>query len=148
MADYSHELTNTDRKIYDKLNEYKEVKYIYVAGELTGDGTPNDKIEQVMEHNREKVLGVAENLLSKGYVPFVPHLAIEWEKMFSHDPKVWLQYDIMILKRMDALLVTSESSGVEQEIDFCREHGIPVLYSVDELERYNKTLTRSNTTIH
>ena len=55
------------------------------------------------------------------------------------DDEYFLDAYLEILKRCDVMLVTPDwksSEGARAEVDFCEEHEIPVMYSIDELREW------------
>lgn len=52
---------------------------------------------------------------------------------------VWLDGDIALLAKCDAVLMTSDwtrSSGAKAEHEFAKEHGIPTFYSLADLSEW------------
>ena len=103
------------------------IKYIYVAGPMTGSGNPYGNVHDGI------VAG--QTLLSVGFIPYVPHLTALWGIVYpSNTWEQWLRLDEEWLRKCDALLrLPGESKGADREVKFCEEHGIPVRHSIDQL---------------
>lgn len=91
------------------------------------------------EANVNKVIEVAVELIQRGYNVFVPHLThyVDMkarELGISISNKRWIDLDLEWLSFCDAMLVLSNSPGVEREIGFAKDYDIPIFYSVKELK--------------
>ena len=108
---------------------------IYLAGPY-GDGQPNAK------KHVQKAIKAARKVISKGYVPYVPHLTHYVAEGWKANPgrPTWLAVHIVILLRCDAVLMLDgweESEGARLEKALAERFGIPVyesLEGIDELE--------------
>jgi len=69
-----------------------------------------------------------------GFVALCPHMNTHYFDGAAPDD-IWLKGDLAMLARCDAMLVidSGESSGVQAEIAFCHEKGIPVYYALKDL---------------
>lgn len=73
-------------------------------------------------------------LLGQGVTPLVPHLGLLLDILHPMKKEFWYEYDLALLARCDAMFVVPqvnpglESEGVQNEIAFAKEHGIPVIY--------------------
>lgn len=87
-----------------------------------------------------KNIGRAEQMAAKlfelGYDPFCPH----YDKDFiiknpesKHHLSRFYEYCLKWLEVSDVMLVIGMSEGVREEIKFCKDSGIPVAYSIEEL---------------
>ena len=84
--------------------------------------------------NVRRSLEAADDLLSRGYVPFVPLLAHFWHFLSPKDYRVWTAYDLAWVPVCDALLrLSGESEGADREVEEAREHGVPVFFDVETL---------------
>lgn len=99
---------------------------VYVAGPYTKP----DPVE-----NTHKILVAAGYMNRSGLVTcYVPHLSLFWHFVMPEPYQHWLDYDLAILARSDALLrVAGESSGADAEVKFAVDHGIPVFYTNEAL---------------
>lgn len=97
-------------------------RWIYVSGPLTQGDT--------IGHVRRAIeTGLA--LRDAGLVPVVPHLSVLSELVSARPYDYWLEYDVALLSRCDALLrLPGESRGAEIEVAHARERGIPVFLSL------------------
>lgn len=87
------------------------------------------------ETNLSRGIDMAQSLVEAGYCPFVPSLHFVWGDKYSNSYDMWLALDLSWILRCDALIyVDGPSRGVENEIRFAKEHGIPVFSSVKELD--------------
>jgi hypothetical protein len=99
---------------------------IYVSGPLsTGDRQAN--LRRAIEATRE--------LIRRGYAPLCPHLThyVDPTDELGHD--TWLEVDRPWVLAADAVLrLPGVSVGADMEVAWAHEVGIPVVYSIDELE--------------
>lgn len=103
---------------------------VYVAAPYT---SPNPV------QNTAKALAVGGQLLDLGYVPFVPHMNMLWDMISPRPGEQWLQWDLHWLAMCDVLLRDREqlpglSPGADKEEQVAHFLGIPVVYSVNELQ--------------
>lgn len=105
---------------------------VYVAGPLTmGD----------IMINVSNAIKAGNELMRRGYIPFVPHVLYFWEGLYQPDLTYdeWLAYDLEWLKVCELMLrLPGQSPGADREEEFAAKEGIPVYYSIDKLtEAYN-----------
>lgn len=107
-------------------------KLVYIAGPYSSAPMPNTR----------KAILAADRVLDAGYVPVVPHLTAFWDVISPKPYETWLEIDIEQLRRCDALLrIPGESSGADREVEFAKEHGIPVFVGLlDFLRRRREVL--------
>jgi nucleoside 2-deoxyribosyltransferase len=92
---------------------------------LAGPYTKPDPVE-----NTNRMIRIADALLDLGVVPIVPHLTMFWHLVRPRPYDEWLQYDLQVMLRCDAVLrVPGESNGADGEVRVARRLGIPVLYA-------------------
>jgi hypothetical protein len=94
--------------------------------------------QQQIQENVDKVLLCAIALIQKGYSVFIPHLShytdLKAKEIGEEVPhEKWIELDLEWLKCCNAMLVLGISLGVKSEIEFAREHSIPVYYSFKDL---------------
>ena len=100
-------------------------KHIYIAG-------PYTKGDMVM--NLRAAIFAADKLAQAGHFPFVPHLSHFWHLVCPHNYEFWLEQDFAWLEVCDCVLcLPGESVGVEREIEYAKELGIPVIYKMEGL---------------
>lgn len=99
--------------------------YVYIAGPLSGQ----------MADNCRKAVLAGEELLQWGYTPFIPHLTMFWEAITGfREWEDWLDYDENWLRRCNVVLrLPGELAGADREVEYARQCGIPVVYSIAEL---------------
>lgn len=97
---------------------------IYIAGPMSL-GSMADNIRQAWE--------AAEKLRDAGFSPIVPHdsfFNLITGKRRSHAE--WLDIDKPMVLASDALLrLPGKSDGADQEVEWARENGVDVFYSVE-----------------
>lgn len=99
---------------------------IYVAGPLHSSGIELENCKQAIMR--------AELLLERGFAVFVPHLNAFWNFMSPHPPADWLENDLVILARCDAVFrLPGESKGADAEEAYATECGIPVFRDLESL---------------
>lgn len=97
---------------------------VYLAGPITSDP---------LGHTRTAI-NVADELINSGFAPIVPHLSVLWQMISPKTHSEWLELDVEILRRCDALLrIAGESKGADIEVEFARTQRIPVFYRVCDL---------------
>ena len=108
------------------------IRYVYVAGPMAkGDYMGNIR----------RAIEMGENLLKKGYTPFIPHLDFIWDLSYPKPAEEWLQWDFMWLRRCDALIrLPGESVGADREVKLARSINIPVFYTPEDLQHENTSL--------
>lgn len=113
------------------------MKVIYIAGPFRGPSAWD------VQQNIMRAMALALEVWRRGAVALCPHA----NTMFFQDAapdRVWLEGDLELLKRCDAVLLTDDwerSSGARAEVVFAREHGIQVLFSIDEVDTLMATPT-------
>ena len=110
------------------------MKLIYVAGPFRG--TNNWEIEQ----NIRRAETLALEVWRAGYACICPHTNTRFYQGAADD-KVWLEGDIEIMLRCDAVLLTPDwrrSSGARAEVDVADGQDMPVFETLDCLNEYFK----------
>lgn len=106
------------------------MKVVYVAGPFRG---PNS---WEIESNIRRAEALALEVWRAGYAVICPHSNTRFFNGAAPD-SVWLDGDLEILSRCDALLTTPDwvrSTGARAEVEFAREQKIPVCHSIAKLE--------------
>lgn len=109
-------------------------KVIYVAGPFRGP----DHFAIAENIRRAERLALAVWRL--GAAALCPHANTAHFQDAAPDD-VWLSGDLELLRRCDAMIVTDDwtrSSGARAEVDYAKERGIPVFYSIDALADWLK----------
>lgn len=108
------------------------MRVVYVAGPFRG---PNSwEIEQ----NIRRAETLALEVWRLGAAAVCPHTNTRFYQGAADD-SVWLDGDLEILSRCDAILMTSDwrrSSGASAEHEFAVCQDIPVFYDLDSLRRF------------
>lgn len=104
-------------------------KRVYIAGSYSAE------TEDQREKNVRRACAYARDVMTLGYVPFVPHTSHYIDpqnNLFPYDE--WMDWCLNWLKDCDILFVTSLSKGVRIEIDFAVKNAIPIVWSLAQLE--------------
>jgi hypothetical protein len=88
--------------------------------------------------NTHAAIQLADELLADGYViPLVPHLNLAWHLVTPHDDQTWLDYDLHLLARCDALYrFGGASEGADAEVAWAHEHQTRVFDDLTRLYRW------------
>jgi len=93
---------------------------VYIAGPYTRP----DPVE-----NTHRMIRIADALLDLGVVPVVPHLTMFWHFLRPRPYEQWLEYDLHVMARCDAVLrVPGLSSGADGEVREAERSGQPVIH--------------------
>ena len=100
---------------------------IYVAGAYSGN----------VSSNVNAAIHTADLLRSHNFIPFVPHLTLLWDTIIPHDYEFRLDLDFQYLLRCDGLFrMLGRSPGADREVDYAKSNGIPVFYTIYDMEQY------------
>ena len=99
---------------------------VYISGPYTkGD----------VSQNVRNACYAANEVLRIGHIPFVPHLTHLWHLITPKPYEEWLEIDFALIPKMDAMLrLPGESKGADREVELARSLGIPVYYSIREIQ--------------
>jgi len=125
------------------------MKLVYIAGPFRA---ASDYI-----HGHQDMFAVQENIMRAmklglevarmpGAFPVIPHANTMFFTAAAPDA-VWLEGDLEMLRRSDAILMTEDwlrSSGARAEHKFAGEHKIPVFYELGQVKAW---LERAETVI-
>jgi hypothetical protein len=105
------------------------VKKIYIASAYTvGDTAINVK----------RQIDVADQLISLGFAPFAPLMSHFQHMVHPRPYMVWIHLDQEWVLACDAVLrLPGVSAGADSEVALARQHGIPVVHSIEELMANN-----------
>jgi hypothetical protein len=103
--------------------------WVYVSGPLTTGGPAK------LHENVRRAVAAACTLIERGYVAVVPHeKALLCERMLDLPYEGWLAYDLKVIDRCDVLLrLPGESGGADREVEYMKQLGRPVYFSLDTL---------------
>lgn len=114
------------------------MKVIYIAGPFRSASqyVPGQQDGWGIQTNVMRAMETALAVWRMGAVALCPHANTMFFQNAAPD-NVWLDGDIELLKRCDAVVVTenwSKSSGAKAEVAEAIKLGIPVLYSLAALQ--------------
>ena len=120
-----------------EMSTRKGIKRVYIAGKLSDSGNTERSPSKVVcdyIQNLSEMCACADGLVVNGYAPYVPGL----DFLVGLKADFWKEEDyrslsMAFLEVCDAVLVISESKGVEAEIKRAGELGIPVYYRISDL---------------
>ena len=85
--------------------------------------------------NVNRVIHIANRIMDMGHIPYVPHLTHFWHIITPRPYHDWMQIDLALLGRCDALLrLDGESHGADLEVAAAQKLGIPIYYSWEEIK--------------
>jgi len=106
--------------MYDHGMTIPQRPFFYIAGPITL-GNPM--------HSTKRAIEIADRITSIGGVCHVPHLSILWDTVSPKEWDYWINMDLEIILRADAVFrMEGESRGADIEVDFAIRQGIPVFY--------------------
>ena len=98
---------------------------VYIAAPYS-NGNPAQNV-----HN---VLKIADALIERGHIPFIPHLSYYWHLVSPKPLSFWYDYDNVFLRMCDCVLrADGKSEGADKEVELARKLGIPVFYDVCDI---------------
>lgn len=114
-------------------------KLVYVAGPFTTGGGTN-----VISNIRAATL-VADHIANLGFGVFIPHLNFAWELAAPHEYEFWLDQDVQVLLRCDAVYrIQRASQGADIEEEVAKEHNIPIFYDYETLMAWKQLYETHN----
>lgn len=115
------------------------VKVIYVAGPYRAYAANGALDMFKIQQNIMEAMALSLEVWKRGAVAICPHAnTMFFTNANGCDEHVWLDGDLELIRRCDALLVTprwEESSGARAEVVFALRHGIAVL-DLDGLDNW------------
>src|SRR3990167_5052970 len=103
---------------------------VYISGSYSGE----------ISNNIQKARETAIKVWETGYTAFCPHLnTIHFENDCKCVYEDYIAGDIEIINRCNALLMVEgweQSEGANTEHDYAKGYGLPIFYSIDELNDY------------
>lgn len=93
---------------------------------------PYEGVDQVA--NVARAIDIGEELASRGFVPFIPHLCHLWQLRIGHPVEFWRGLMLEMIGACDCMLVYGWSAGVQAEDLRARDLGLPVFVDIDALE--------------
>ena len=109
----------------DDPTDGNEQLRVYIAGPYTAGA---------WEYNIRRVVYAADQLVSAGHLPFIPHTMTTLWALITPKPKdKWLEFDLQWLDACDCLIrIEGESPGGDTEVEYAISNGIDVFHGVDE----------------
>ena len=113
---------------------------VYIAGPFRATNANGTSNAWGVQQNVMRAMALALEVWKRGAVALCPHS----NTMFFQDADgvtdtVWLDGDIELLKRSDAVLCTDNwrtSKGASAEVAWAMEIGKPVLFTLAELDQF------------
>lgn len=91
--------------------------------------------------NVKRSMMVADTLMDHGYIPFMPLLSHFQNEAHPRPYEYWIDYDLTWVEACDVVLrLAGESKGADGEVAYAKEHDIPVVHSLDELNAWRNSL--------
>ena len=116
-----------ERSILDRYVEaFHNKPIVYIAGPYSSNP----------ETNVKNAMRVAELVLTKGGIPYIPHLTHFWEMFSPKDFEFWLAYDLTIIASFDKVVlvrIPGESTGANIEELFFNQVGYRT-YTLEEIK--------------
>lgn len=104
------------------------IETVYVAGPLTSGN---------LYLNTKRAIEMGRDLRVLGFLPFVPHAMSMGEFICPLEYEVAMQLDFRWIRRLDSLLRCpiewGPSKGADREVEFAKEIGKPVFFSIAQL---------------
>lgn len=98
---------------------------IYIAGPLG----LNNKTEHDPMTNIRLAVEAADKIMDWGGHPYVPHFTAFWHMMFYREKEDWMELDLNILTKCDALYrLRGTSPGADREVAEAKTIDIPIFY--------------------
>lgn len=109
----------------------KRLPLVYIAGPYSNP----DPVE-----NTHATIKFADGVLASGLaIPVIPHLTMTWHLVSPKPYEAWLDYDLHLLSRCDALFrLPGDSSGADAEVAFADDRGIPVFHRPSDLRLWTQ----------
>lgn len=104
---------------------------IAVAGPYSAD------TEEQRQRNLDAMNRVAAEVMRLGHVPVIGvNAALPVVEMLEPDDRYWaiMKISLAVVDRCDAILMIGESSGANRERDLIAGKGLPVYWSLEEIE--------------
>lgn len=116
------------------------MKVIYIAGPFRSMNQNGKSNSWGVQQNIMTALTRALEVWKRGHVALCPHSnTFPFQDADGVADGVWLDGDIELLRRCDAVLVTDnwqQSTGARAEVRYAEHRGIPVLYDLNDLTAF------------
>ena len=98
---------------------------IYIAG-------PYSQPDPVL--NTYNAVQLADLLVKKGHIPFIPHLTLLWHLISPRPIEFWYRYDRVWLQYCNAVFrMVGDSHGADAEVGMAESLGLPVYRNLSEV---------------
>jgi len=127
---YPEELKPTLEELEEFMKDERIKPLVYLASPYTH----SDK--EVVEENFRKISKVSAEMTADGFITISPitygHTLLQFKEM-PGDWAFWTSFCLSILEKCDKIVVVKmegwdKSSGIAGELEYAKEHGIPVEY--------------------
>jgi nucleoside 2-deoxyribosyltransferase len=119
------------------------MKIVYVAGPFRSSNPDGSQSAWGIHQNITRAMTVALEVWKLGAAALCPHgNTFCFQNADGIDDRVWLEGDLELLNRCDAVLMTPDwtrSSGARAEHDHAIGRGLPVFYDVRQLAEWLAT---------
>lgn len=100
-----------------------KARYVFISAPFTSNPA----------HNIHDVIEVADKLIDRGFIPFIPHLYITYDMVSPKHYECFMQLCVAWLLKCDAVIrLPGGSPGADREVLWAEEHKIPVFSSLQE----------------
>jgi hypothetical protein len=94
------------------------------------------------EENTRLACDYADAVSRLGHYPYIPHLNMYWHRPPGRSHEFWQDQDFTWLRLCDAVLrMGGPGRGADAEVAEAEKVGMPVYYSIDDLERLSTDRT-------
>lgn len=116
---------------------------VYVAGPYTPQTNDLHDAPRLAQQNVDRAVRAGIEIMKKGHVPYIPHFAHYMHVMMRDDEAIskeqWYKFDYNWLSKCNALLYLAPSPGADKELQYAKDHGFKIFYSLDEIPNITKT---------
>lgn len=107
---------------------------VYVAGPIS-NGEDRTMGYQAVVDNIRNAVQLGGRIADRGHSPMVPHLTHFWNLMDPRAYQDWLRIDDEWVKVAEVVYrMPGHSKGADHEVTLALSLGIPVVYSMEELD--------------
>ena len=114
------------------------MKLIYIGGPFRSPAPNGQQNHWGIQTNVMRAMALALEVWQRGHAALCPHANTMFFQNAAEDA-VWLAGDLEMLRRCDAILLTEnweQSAGARNEVSAARQAGLPVFYTIDDLDRF------------